>query len=123
MLGFLFSWASRYEDVAEKPAMTIIVSQIVPGVPMKNAKESVMDICKLYSLSTCSHCKSCKRFLGECGIEYEFTDVDLLPEADKTEVLDEIKRLTSRCAFPTIIIGEKVIVGFREREIRQALGL
>jgi glutaredoxin-like protein NrdH len=123
VLGFLFSWASRYEDVAEKLAMTIIVSQIVPRVPMKNAKESVMDICKLYSLSTCSHCKSCKRFLGECGIEYEFTDVDLLPEADKTEVLDEIKRLTSRCAFPTIIIGEKVIVGFREREIRQALGL
>jgi glutaredoxin-like protein NrdH len=103
--------------------MTIIASQIVSRVPMKNAKESVMDICKLYSLSTCSHCKSCKRFLGECGIEYEFTDVDLLPEADKTEVLDEIKRLTSRCAFPTIIIGEKVIVGFREREIRQALGL
>jgi len=111
------------EGVAEKLAMTIIASQIVSRVPMKNAKESVMDICKLYTLSTCSHCKSCKRFLGECGIEYEFTDVDLLPEADKTEVLDEIKRLTSRCAFPTIIIGEKVIVGFREREIRQALGL
>jgi len=82
-----------------------------------------MEACKLYTLSTCSHCKSCKRLLGECGIEYEFTDVDLLPEADKTEVLDEIKRLTSSCAFPTIIIGEKVIVGFREQEIRQALGL
>jgi glutaredoxin-like protein NrdH len=86
-------------------------------------KESVMEVCKLYTLSTCSHCKSCKRFLGECGIEYEFTDVDLLPEADKAEVLDEIKRLTSRCAFPTIIIGNKVIVGFREQEIKSALGL
>jgi glutaredoxin-like protein NrdH len=83
----------------------------------------MMEMCKLYSLSTCSHCKSCKRFLGECGIEYEFTDVDLLPEGDKAEVLDEIKRLTSRCAFPTIIIGEKVIVGFREQEIKLALGL
>ena len=82
-----------------------------------------MEICKLYTLSTCSHCKSCKSFLGDCGIEYEFTDVDLLPESDKAEVLDEIKRLTSRCAFPTIIIGEKVIVGFREQELRQALGL
>lgn len=86
-------------------------------------KENMMEVCKLYTLSTCSHCKSCKRFLGECGIEYEFTDVDLLPEADKAEVLDEIKRLTSRCAFPTIIIGDKVIVGFREPELRQALGL
>ncbi len=82
-----------------------------------------MEQCKLYSLSTCSHCKACKRFLGECGIEYEFTDVDLLPEKDRTEIIDEIKRLTARCAFPTIIIGKKVIVGFRETEIREALGM
>jgi glutaredoxin-like protein NrdH len=82
-----------------------------------------MEHCKLYSLSTCSHCKSCKRFLGDCGIEYEFTDVDLVPEEDRGEIIEEIKNLTSRCAFPTIIIGEKVIVGFKEEEIREALGL
>ncbi len=81
-----------------------------------------MEKCKLYSLSTCSHCKSCKRLLGECGVEYEFTDVDLLPEAERNEVLDEIKRLTNRCAFPTLIIGDKVIVGYREDEIRKAIG-
>jgi glutaredoxin-like protein NrdH len=100
-----------------------MVSSFAGVVPGNNAKERMMEVCKLYTLSTCSHCKSCKRFLGECGIEYEFTDVDLLPEAEKTEVLDEIKRLSSRCAFPTIVIGEKVIVGFREQEIKQALGL
>jgi glutaredoxin-like protein NrdH len=82
-----------------------------------------MQQCKLYSLSTCGHCKSCKRFLGECGIQYEFTDVDLLPDEERSEVLSEIKRLTSRCAFPTIIIGEKVIVGFKEKEIREALSM
>jgi len=93
-------------------------SGMIPG-----RKEISMEICKLYSLSTCSHCKSCKRFLGECGIEYEFTDVDLLPEEDRKEVIEEIKRLTQRCAFPTIIIGNRVIVGFREDEIREALGM
>jgi glutaredoxin-like protein NrdH len=103
--------------------MTIMVTPFAGGRHGNFVEERIMEVCKLYSLSTCSHCKSCKRLLGECGIEYEFTDVDLLPEADKAEVLDEIKRLTSRCAFPTIIIGEKVIVGFREREIKQALGL
>ncbi|MGA8829990.1 MAG: glutaredoxin family protein [Desulfomonilaceae bacterium] len=81
-----------------------------------------MEQCKLYSLSTCSHCKACKRFLGDCGIEYEFTDVDLLSDEDRKPVLDEIKQLTSRCAFPTLIIGEKVIVGFKEQEIKEALG-
>lgn len=79
--------------------------------------------CKLYSLSTCSHCRSCKKFLGECGIEYEFTDVDLLPEEEKKATLEEIKKLTSRCAFPTVVIGDKVIVGFRENELREALGI
>lgn len=82
-----------------------------------------MEQCKLYSLSICSHCKACKRFLGDCGIEYEFTDVDLLSDEDRKPVLDEIKQLTSRCAFPTLIIGEKVIVGFKEQEIKEALGM
>ncbi len=83
----------------------------------------MQQVCKLYSLSTCSHCKSCKRLLGDCGIEYEFTDVDLLPDTDRQETLDEIKKLTDKCAFPTVIIGEKVIVGFKEKEIREALGI
>jgi glutaredoxin len=82
-----------------------------------------MEECKLYSLSTCSHCKSCKRFLGECGIEFEFTDVDLLPDKERNEVIEEIKRLTAKCAFPTIVIGNRVIVGFKEDEIREALGI
>ncbi|MBM4329119.1 MAG: glutaredoxin family protein [Deltaproteobacteria bacterium] len=82
-----------------------------------------MEECKLYSLSTCSHCKSCKRFLGECGIEFEFTDVDLLPAEERNDAIEEIKRLTDRCAFPTIVIGNRVIVGFKEEEIREALGI
>jgi len=86
-------------------------------------KERQMEQCRLYSLSTCSHCKACKRFLGDCGVEYEFTDVDLLADQERAEVIEEIKRLTAKCAFPTIIIGEKVIVGFREQEIRAALGI
>jgi glutaredoxin len=81
-----------------------------------------MEQCKLYSLSTCSHCKACKKFLGDCGVEFEFTDVDLLSDEDRKPVLDEIKNLTSRCAFPTVVIGDKVIVGFKEQEIKEALG-
>jgi glutaredoxin len=69
----------------------------------------------------CSHCKACKKFLGDCGVEFEFTDVDLLSDEDRKPVLDEIKNLTSRCAFPTVVIGDKVIVGFKEQEIKEAL--
>ena len=82
-----------------------------------------MEQCKLYALSTCSHCKACKKLLSDCGVQYEFTDVDLLPESEKQSIIDEIRELTSRCAFPTIIIGDRVIVGYKENEIKEALGV
>ena len=82
-----------------------------------------MAMCRLYSLSTCSHCRACKKLLSECGVEYEFTDVDLLPEDEKNRVIEEMKELSARCAFPTLVIGDKVIVGFKQDEIREALRL
>ncbi|MCJ7617476.1 MAG: glutaredoxin family protein [Desulfobacterales bacterium] len=78
---------------------------------------------KIYSLSTCSHCKDTKRLLKECSINYDFVDVDLLKKEDLATVIEEIKRINPRCSFPTIIIGDKVIVGYNEEEIRKALGL
>ncbi|MBE0426713.1 MAG: glutaredoxin family protein [Nitrospirae bacterium] len=78
---------------------------------------------KIYTLSTCSHCKATKKFLNDCAVEYEFTDVDLLDKEERTAVLEDIKKINPRCSFPTIIIGGKVIVGFYEDKIREALGL
>ena len=74
---------------------------------------------KMFTLSTCSHCMGAKRFFDDAGIAYDFTDVDLLgPDA-----LEEMKKYNPGCTFPTIIIGDKVIVGNRQDEIRKALGL
>ena len=78
---------------------------------------------KLYTLSTCIHCKNVKRFLDNCNVRYEFKDVDLLTGSEREEVLNEIRKINESCSFPTIVIGERVIVGFREAEIREALGL
>ncbi|MBT8342343.1 MAG: glutaredoxin family protein [Desulfatitalea sp.] len=83
------------------------------------ANESV----KIFSLSTCSHCKSTKKFLNECTIQYEFVDVDLLKGDERKMILDDVKKFNPKCSFPTIIIGEKVIVGFKEDKIKEALGL
>ena len=81
------------------------------------------DSAKIYSLSTCSHCKAAKRFLGECKVKYEFVDVDSLTGEERKAILTDIKALNPRCSFPTIVIGETVIVGFHEDKIREALGL
>ena len=81
------------------------------------------DNVKIYSLSTCSHCKSTKKYLSECAVEYDFVDVDLLEGEERKAILEDVKRFNPKCSFPTIIIGEKVIVGYKEEEIKEALGL
>ena len=78
---------------------------------------------KVYSLSTCSHCKATKKFLAECTVKYDFVDVDTLDGEERAAIVEDVKKLNPKCSFPTIIIGEKVIVGYKEDEIKEALGL
>jgi glutaredoxin len=81
------------------------------------------DSVKLFSLSTCGHCKATKKLLDDCTVKYEFTDVDLLKGTERSAILEDVKKFNPKCSFPTIIIGEKVIVGYREQEIKEALGI
>lgn len=78
---------------------------------------------KMFSLSTCGHCRATKKYLDECAVKYEFTDVDLLQGEERAAILEDVRKFNPRCSFPTIIIGDKVIVGFKENEIKEALGL
>lgn len=78
---------------------------------------------KLYSLSTCSHCKSTKKLLSECLAAYEAIDVDLLEGDERKAVLEEVRKLNPRCSFPTILINDEVIVGFKENKIKEVLAL
>jgi glutaredoxin len=77
----------------------------------------------MYTLSTCHHCKAVKKFLAQCGVAFDYTDVDQLSGAEREAVLAEVRRLNPECSFPTILIGPQVIVGNNEEKIRKALGL
>lgn len=78
---------------------------------------------KLYTLSTCSHCKAAKNMLNQCQVAYDFVDIDLLEGEEREAAIDKVRELNPDCTFPTIKIGDRIIVGFREDEIREALGL
>ena len=78
---------------------------------------------KIYTLSTCGHCKSAKKFLTDHGVAYTYKDVDLLSGEKRKETIEEVKKYNPACSFPTILIREKVIVGFNEPAIREALGI
>lgn len=76
----------------------------------------------LYALSTCGWCGKVKQLLTDLGIDFSYVYVDRLPPAELKEVYEEVKQWNPHGTFPTLVLnGEKVIVGFREREIREAL--
>lgn len=78
---------------------------------------------KMYTLSTCSHCKAAKKFMADHGVTPQCTDVDLLTGDERKKAIEEVKKVNPACSFPTILIGDKIIIGFNEKTLREALGL
>jgi glutaredoxin-like protein NrdH len=77
----------------------------------------------LYALSTCGWCKKTKALLNELTVEYDYIDVDLLKGAEQDAVVKEIMKYNPACNFPTLVINSsKCIIGFKEDDIREALG-
>jgi glutaredoxin-like protein NrdH len=91
---------------------------VVEHVDGKN-KGKVM----LYALSTCGWCAKTKELLRELGIAFDYTFVDLLEGREQDEAMDQVEKFNPSGSFPTLVIDDrKSIVGFREKEIREALG-
>jgi hypothetical protein len=42
---------------------------------------------------------------------------------ERKAILADVKKFNPRCSFPTVIIGDDVIVGYKEDKIKEALGL
>lgn len=81
------------------------------------------DSITVYSLSTCSACKAVKKLLEENDVGFQAIDVDLLETDEKADVMKTFQKLHPLTAFPTSVIGGKVIVGFKEKEILKALNV
>jgi len=77
----------------------------------------------LYALSTCGWCARTKELLTNLGVGFSYVYVDLLTGEERDHVVQEVERWNPRLSFPTVVIDDaKVIVGFRENEIREAVG-
>lgn len=76
---------------------------------------------KVFALSTCIHCKQAKQFLDDKNVVYECIHVDLLTGDDRKQAIEAVKKVNPSLSFPTIVVGDTVIVGFRKDEILTAL--
>ena len=71
---------------------------------------------KIYSTPTCPFCKRAKAFFKENNIEYEDVNV-----AENEKARDEMVKKSGQMGVPVIEIGDKIIVGFDEQELKKAL--
>jgi len=88
-------------------------------VPGKNQNHHV----KIYTLSTCGWCKKTKELLKDLDVAFEYVDVDTLTGDDYTEATEEVKKYNPSRTYPTIVIdhGKHVILGFKDKEIKEKL--
>lgn len=78
---------------------------------------------RLYAISTCVWCKRTKELLNTMGVSYDYVFVDLLSKEERKEIEKEVEIWNPRCSYPTLVINDKsCIVGFKEDEIKEALG-
>ena len=78
---------------------------------------------RVFALSTCMWCMKTKKLLEENSIEYKFENVDQLQGQEREQVLEEVKRHNPKVTFPTVVIDSKPVIGYKEDELKEALGL
>lgn len=76
---------------------------------------------KLFALSTCIHCKKAIEYMDENNLIYDCVHVDKLEGVDREDCIAELKEYNPGLSFPTIIIGESVVVGFKKKDIERLL--
>jgi len=78
----------------------------------------------VYALSTCGWCKKTKQFLRDNGVEYEYMDVDTGKMDEKRAAIERLRAKGAPLAFPVVIVDDnKIISGFKQDAIKEALGL
>ena len=71
---------------------------------------------KIYSTPTCPYCVKAKEYFKEKGVEYEDINV-----AEDQKAAQEMVKKSGQMGVPQIEIGEKLIVGFDQAAIEEAL--
>ena len=77
-----------------------------------------MTAVKIYSTPTCVYCKMAKEFFKKNNVQYEEFNV-----AEDEKARAEMVEKSHQLGVPVIDVGGKVMVGFNESALREALKL
>ena len=70
----------------------------------------------IYSTPSCGYCRMAKEYFDRRGVTY--TDHNVMVRQDKAE---EMVKKSGQMGVPVLDVNGKIIVGFNQREIEQAL--
>ncbi len=77
----------------------------------------------LYSLTTCVFCQAIKKMLDDLEITFQCIQADELPDKERKRVVKELKKVNPKCSFPTVVIGDETVVGYKVQEIKEKIGV
>ena len=77
----------------------------------------------MYTLSTCPWCKKTKKWFTENEIPFEFVDYDLESEESQAKIEREMRLKGSEMAFPWVLIGEDLVIGWNPGRYAELLGV
>ena len=77
----------------------------------------------LYALTTCSYCQSIKKMLTDLNIDFTCYEADILFGNERKTLMKELREYNPQGSFPTVVIDDTVITGYRIQEIKETLGL
>ncbi len=77
----------------------------------------------LYSLTTCAYCQAIRKMLTDLKIEHTYIEADSLEGEERTAALRDLKKVNPKCSFPTTVVGDQVITGYKAQEIKETIGI
>lgn len=96
---------------AYQRSISVTVSEI-------SASNTSMANVKIYTTPTCVYCKMSKEFFKKNNVEYEEKNV-----ATDAAARDEMIAKSGQMGVPVIEIDGKIIIGFDQPKLKEALGL
>jgi ferredoxin-thioredoxin reductase catalytic subunit len=77
----------------------------------------------LYSLTTCVFCQAIKKMLDDLAITFQCIQADELADEERKKVVKELRKVNPKCSFPTVVIGDETVVGYKVQEIKEKIGI
>lgn len=69
------------------------------------------------------YCNALKKMFDDLGVEYRRVQADELTGAERERAVADLKKVNPICSFPTVVIGDEVVAGYKVQEIKEKLGV